>query len=109
MIFVAMVRSRVSPSLMACSHLPLIYWSVGVSFPLTLLQLRTQTKWVVSETSVERCRRQVGLGAGSSIGVLDSELVGCLEGWRPRIEECILFDSVHNSYLCSIGWVSVGV
>jgi hypothetical protein len=51
----------------------------------------------------------VGLGAGSSIGVLDSELVGCLEGWRPRIEECILFDSVHNSYLCSIGWVSVGV
>ncbi|KAI0270083.1 hypothetical protein BGY98DRAFT_1012314, partial [Russula aff. rugulosa BPL654] len=80
MIFFAMVRSRVSPSLMACSHLPLIYWSVGVSFPLTLLQLRTQTKWVVSETSVERCRRQVGLGAGSSIGVLDSELVGCLEG-----------------------------
>jgi hypothetical protein len=54
----------VTDVLMACSHLPLIYWSVGVSFPLTLLQLRTQTKWVVSETSVERCRVRWGLEPG---------------------------------------------
>jgi hypothetical protein len=60
LILVAMIWSLVSLPLIARSHLPLICWSVGFSFPMTLSHRRTQTKWVVSEMS--SCRSRVGLG-----------------------------------------------
>jgi hypothetical protein len=53
---VTMIRSHVSRSFMARSHLPRICWSVIGTFWMTLSHLKTQTRWAVSDMRSLRSR-----------------------------------------------------